>query len=90
LILSELLSNALRYGTVRIALHWLPQGAVLQVHDCGELFSLKDVKPPEPTAERGRGLMLVQSLARQLTYERDGNGNIAKAVLPVSLRASLF
>jgi anti-sigma regulatory factor (Ser/Thr protein kinase) len=86
LVFTELLSNALRFGPVRIALDWLPQTGRLRVHDRAQAFTAPEVRTPELTGERGRGLFLVQRLAQALSYERDGDGNVATALLPVRLR----
>ncbi len=88
LIFSELLSNALRFGEARMSLAWLTNSALLRVHDGGQPFNVPPLEPPDLGARSGRGLFLVRKLAKQLTYERDGDGNVAKAVLPVRLRGT--
>ena len=90
LIFSELLSNALRYGSVRLSIAWLPDGALLRVRDRGEPFSVPARRAPDLAAPGGRGLFLVQRLAKNLSYERASDGNVAKAVLPVRLRRRSF
>jgi anti-sigma regulatory factor (Ser/Thr protein kinase) len=86
IIFSELLSNALRYGKVRLSLAWSPDGALLRVRDRGEPFRLPAYRAPDLAATGGRGLFLVRQLAKRLSYERVGDGNVANAVLPVLLR----
>jgi anti-sigma regulatory factor (Ser/Thr protein kinase) len=87
LILTELLSNALRYGEVLLTVEWQSDAARLCVHDRGEPFTPADPVRPPLASERGRGLFLVQQLAARLSYERGESGNIATALLPVRLGA---
>jgi len=88
LIFTELLSNALRFGYTKAEVSWQDDGAaMLSILDRGNEFLVTDGLPVDSTSERGRGLFLVQRLARKLVYARNGVGNKAIAILPVVLRA---
>jgi len=87
LIFTELLSNALRFGYSTVEVAWNDDGnAALVIVDRGNQFIVTDALPEDPASERGRGLFLVQRLARKLTYSREGVGNRALAILPVDLK----
>ncbi|NEC66111.1 ATP-binding protein [Streptomyces sp. SID9727] len=70
LCVSELATNALVHGVppgrgYRLFLYWDRAEARLRVeiHDSGDGEVPEAAPPPDPTAERGRGLMLVAALA---------------------------
>ncbi|MBV8639354.1 MAG: SpoIIE family protein phosphatase [Candidatus Eremiobacteraeota bacterium] len=88
LILGELLGNVARhtdgYATVTLVLE--RERAILHVNDRGE--PIPELREPVDTfAESGRGLFLVNALARNLRIERDREGNRVSAELPVTLHA---
>ncbi|WP_406283765.1 ATP-binding protein [Streptomyces sp. NBC_00209] len=70
LCVSELATNALVHGVppgrgYRLFLHWDRAEARLriEIHDSGDGEVPETAPSPDPTAERGRGLMLVSALA---------------------------
>jgi anti-sigma regulatory factor (Ser/Thr protein kinase) len=85
LIVTELLSNALRHGPgpASYALEWDGDAAVLHVWDCGPAFD-SIAEPPPPDADGGRGLHLVRRFARGLHIRRTHQGNHVRCILPVA------
>ncbi|MFN2539752.1 MAG: ATP-binding protein [Mycobacteriales bacterium] len=75
LAISELIGNALRHGQppVEVDVRWVDDGLLLSVSDT-------EPQPPRPrsaplsTAEAGRGLHLVQAVARSWGSEPVGSG----------------
>jgi DNA-binding response OmpR family regulator len=63
LLVSELVANAIRHSAseVEVAVHLLPGGLRVEVHDSGD--GRPTVVDADPDAERGRGLALVDALA---------------------------
>jgi anti-sigma regulatory factor (Ser/Thr protein kinase) len=86
LIVTELLSNALRHGAgpATYAFEWDGDSAVLHVWDCGPAFESIADQPPQPTADGGRGLHLVRKFARGLHIRRTHQGNHVRCILPVA------
>jgi anti-sigma regulatory factor (Ser/Thr protein kinase) len=86
LIVTELLSNALRHGggPASYAFEWEGEHAVLHVWDCGPAFDSVAEQPPPTTAEGGRGLHLVRTFARALHVQRTQQGNYVRCILPVA------
>ncbi len=75
LLVSELVGNAIRHSAsnVEVAIHLLPDGLRVEVHDSAE--GLPVIVEAGPDAERGRGLALVDALAGAWgveTHEGDG------------------
>jgi anti-sigma regulatory factor (Ser/Thr protein kinase) len=77
LLVSELVTNAVLFATARragdgrvphvsVALWRLPGQVVLEVSDENE--KPPEIRVPEPDAEGGRGLLLVQALSREWAY----------------------
>jgi anti-sigma regulatory factor (Ser/Thr protein kinase) len=77
LLVSELVANAVLFATERRAGDWrvphvslalwrLPGQVVLEVSDENE--KPPEIRVPEPDAEGGRGLLLVQALSREWSY----------------------
>jgi anti-sigma regulatory factor (Ser/Thr protein kinase) len=89
LIVTELLSNALRHGDgpARYAFEWEGGEAVLHVWDCGPEFGPPPDPPPFP-ATGGWGLRIVRALARGLHVNRTAEGNHVRCILPVTLTRS--
>lgn len=85
IVVTELLSNALRYGAgaASYALEWDGSAAVLHVWDNGPAFRLAFERAPV-TADGGRGLALVRELARDLSVTRTPDGNHVRCVLPIA------
>jgi anti-sigma regulatory factor (Ser/Thr protein kinase) len=86
LIFGELVGNVARHtpGRAEISLELLGNNALLHVVDEGPPI-VHAVTRPEDLAEGGRGLLLVQSLARSLTIGRTIGGNQVTAELPITL-----
>src|SRR4051812_13943281 len=65
-VVAELLLNAFQHapGPAWVRIGWSGERPRLEVHDLGEGFVLDAL--PEPSAERGRGLFLVNALADDL------------------------
>ncbi|AEM88411.1 ATP-binding region ATPase domain protein [Streptomyces violaceusniger Tu 4113] len=95
LVLSELITNAVRHARVpgrQIETRYLHQGdkVRLEVHDAAD--QLPKLRTPTPESVRGRGLVLVESLADHWgVTPRAAVGKAVWAVLtlPVDERASL-
>jgi hypothetical protein len=92
LIYRELISNAFRHapGKVDVELQWSEPYPVLSVHDRSDLFSWTGELPSNPLNERGRGLYLVNFLARELRIKGSvGEGYKISAVLPLERKRDL-
>ncbi len=85
IVVTELLSNALRYGggAASYAVEWDGSAAVLHVWDNGPPFRLAFERPPV-TADGGRGLAIVRELASDLSVTRAFDGNYVRCVLPIT------
>jgi anti-sigma regulatory factor (Ser/Thr protein kinase) len=90
LVFGELTGNVARYapGVVKIDVEEEPDAVVLNVTDEGPGFSLGDIGGAQPFDERGRGLMLVVALTRDLDVARTSDGFRVRAVLPVDGHAA--
>jgi anti-sigma regulatory factor (Ser/Thr protein kinase) len=91
LIYGELVANTVRYanGAVEVRLELVDsKPPVLVVRDHGPgLRCLPWTPRREPYAESGRGLGIVELLARDVAVEdADGGGTVVRAVLPVTPR----
>lgn len=86
LIFGELVSNVARHtpGMAKITLEIAGNVALLHVIDDGPPI-VHAVARPEDLAEGGRGLLLVKSMARDLTINRTPNGNYVTVKLPITL-----
>ncbi len=75
LAVSELLGNALRHGRppIELEVSWLDGGVLVSVVDAQPLRQPEQLAPA-PTAESGRGLQLIDAVARSWGCEprRDG------------------
>jgi anti-sigma regulatory factor (Ser/Thr protein kinase) len=83
LIFGELTGNALRHGAdpITITLESVGTHAMLHVDDSGQGFPLRDVRHLEPALlEHGRGLLIVQTLARSFSVQH---------LLPIGCRVSV-
>ena len=91
LIYGELVGNAVRYapGQVEVRLE-IDDGdpPVLTVRDYGPGLHYHPWKPRrDPYAESGRGLAIVELLARDIAVDRPSDGGtVIRAVLPVTPR----
>ena len=94
LIVEELACNAIHHGQcaraqapLRLQLQVDAQALVLELHDRGQAFDPSSAPPPALEAELadrpigGLGLYLVQQLADQLDYRREGDANIVRVTL---------
>ena len=91
LIYGELVANTVRYarGEVEVRLELVDHEApVLVVRDHGPGLHCRPWPPRrDPYAESGRGLALVEMLARDVEVaDAKGGGTVVTAVLPVSTR----
>lgn len=86
LILGELIGNVVRHtpGAAEVVLDTGAAYPVLHVIDQGEGFRHSARLPADPMSERGRGLFLIRSVARDFTVTaRPGGGSHAIATLPL-------
>jgi anti-sigma regulatory factor (Ser/Thr protein kinase) len=62
---TELVTNAIRYGRpeIRLQLNASPPKIGVAIHDAGSARPHLASQPPPPTAEHGRGLLIVDALA---------------------------
>jgi anti-sigma regulatory factor (Ser/Thr protein kinase) len=91
LIYGELVANTIRYanGTVEVRLELVDsKPPVLVVRDHGPGLRCHPWTPRrDPYAESGRGLGIVELLARDVAvHDADGGGTVIRAVLPVTPR----
>jgi anti-sigma regulatory factor (Ser/Thr protein kinase) len=87
-ILGELLGNVVRHspGEATVFLERREGRMVLHVEDEGNPFSLNGRAAPDPFAESGRGLSIVQAVAQAVEVTRTASGNRVSAVLPIEAR----
>ena len=88
IVVAELLANAFEHapGPAWVRASWARERPRIEVHDLGAGFVL-DPALPEPSAERGRGLFLVNAIADDVTREsKPGGGSKLVATLPVRRR----
>lgn len=91
LIYGELVANTVRYanGAVEVRLELVDHHPpVLVVRDHGPGLRCRPVNPRrDPYAESGRGLGIVELLARDVAVDdAEGGGTVVRAVLPVTPR----
>ncbi len=91
LIYGELVANTVRYanGAVEVRLELVDsKPPVLVVRDYGPGLRCDPVNPRRDLfAESGRGLGIVELLAREVEVDRaDGGGTVIRAILPVTPR----
>lgn len=89
LIYGELVGNVARHtpGHADVTLEVRGSAAVLHVGDRGAPIGAPPAVSQDPAdlSESGRGLFLVQSLARDVRIERKDGGNYISATLPITL-----
>jgi anti-sigma regulatory factor (Ser/Thr protein kinase) len=80
-VVAELLLNAFQHapGPAWVRIGWSGERPRLEVHDLGEGFVLDAL--PEPSAERGRGLFLVNALADDLDVGAKPGGGSCQSAL---------
>jgi len=89
LVVSELCSNAVRHasgapGSLVLRAWAEGDAVVVEVEDDGggfELHGLYDDETPDPEAERGRGLYVVEALTDEMSVRRNGGTTVVQAVL---------
>ncbi len=89
IIFGELIGNVVRHapGPIDVHVEWSGAYPVLHVTDRGGGFSRKPALPEDPLKESGRGLYIIESLARALNFERvAGYGMHVAVELPVRRR----
>ena len=75
LLVSELVTNAVRYGAGDIGLRLIRAGSLLcEVRDDG--YDLPNLRRADVTAENGRGLQLVSALAERWGAQRTPTGKV--------------
>ncbi|WP_078897957.1 ATP-binding protein [Streptomyces rimosus] len=84
LLVSELVTNACRYGTepgdlIAVAVTASPAGAQIQVHDPARRRPRR--RPPNPDRQRGRGLLIVEAVASSWGVAERPLGKVVWAVL---------
>jgi len=80
LILTELISNALRYDKpITVELSYGPGGLCLEVTDTST--DLPERQSPEDDEENGRGLLLISALATDWGFRPAPGGKTVYAVL---------
>lgn len=92
IVASELVTNAIQNscGPIWVSLDWGRTQPFLTVHDLGAGFDIATISTPDPTAVRGRGLMISSKLASQLTVRaKERVGSSVTAELPVQRIATL-
>ncbi|MFN2529264.1 MAG: ATP-binding protein [Candidatus Baltobacteraceae bacterium] len=91
MVFAELISNAFRHGRapVRIWVDCDMPNCILSVQDRGPGFEARPAQlPADVLSENGRGLFLVNALARRVEIvSRPHCGSVVKALLPVSFAA---
>lgn len=90
-VLSELMTNAFRYGTppgrsVGVSLTEVKAGVLIEVHDARSLAESGEFgvpATPDTLAEAGRGLTIVDTIAKGEwgVAERDGPGKVVWAIV---------
>lgn len=80
LVVSELVTNAVRYGTapLRLTLRRCSTGLSVGVHD-GLAPPMAGAALPDDDAESGRGLVLVQAVADETGVRPEGGGKVVWA-----------
>jgi anti-sigma regulatory factor (Ser/Thr protein kinase) len=91
LIFGELISNVIRYASARVtvSLDWTAEFPTLCVADGDRYAPPVIALPADPLAESGRGLFIVNSLAKAFSVDHTPEtGSVACATLPVRRRAA--
>lgn len=86
LVVSELVTNALRHGRSDAVLRLLHQDSCIRVEVLDEDTRLPVLLPPDPRALSGRGLALVAALATLWGAEPSAAGKTVWAELDISDR----
>lgn len=88
MIVGEALANTVEHapGRVRVDVDWTNVHPVVTVADCGPGMGEPGVLlPSDPLSETGRGIYLIESLAKQVTVERSpASGTTLRIVLPLA------
>lgn len=82
LLTSELVTNAVRYGHGQIRLHFTEDRdrVLVEVHDDGGGELTPHVVDPDPSAQNGRGLLLVEALSSEWGTTSTPDGGPGKRV----------
>jgi anti-sigma regulatory factor (Ser/Thr protein kinase) len=84
LIFGELVSNAVKCARTSVSVELLENGwAELCVTDDGDCFDTASICPQPVDAQSGRGLYIVNQLARRLNVTRGHERCEVRAVLPI-------
>lgn len=88
LVIGELIANTVEHapGTVQLDIDWTGERPVITMRDTGPgLAPSPETALPDDLSEKGRGLYLVSSLAKDLDIESvPGNGTTLRVVLAMS------
>ena len=78
LLVSELVTNAIQHagGEIRLRLQRDPDGGPLLCEVCDHTRTPPELQEQSATAERGRGILLVDELSRKWGYRRTATGKI--------------
>jgi anti-sigma regulatory factor (Ser/Thr protein kinase) len=84
LIFGELVGNAVKCARTSVSVELISNGwAALRVTDDGDCFDRSQIGPQPAGAESGRGLYIVDQLARDLTVDVSYRHCAVTAVLPI-------
>lgn len=87
-VVGEALANTVEHapGRVRVDVDWTQTHPVVTVADCGPgMTEPGTVLPSDPLSETGRGIYLIESLAKEVTVERSpASGTTLRIVLPIA------
>ena len=88
MIFGELVANAVLHapGSIEVLVEWPSGRAMLYISDEGPPLDAQCFRTPDPSAEHGRGLLIVGRLSASLTcVTNPGDGKTVSAKLPISL-----
>lgn len=85
---SEVVTNAVRFAASQVTLRLVLRGDLLRVEARDDGAGMPHVMPTDVDAVGGRGLLLVQELARAWGAESDGGGKVVWFEVPVNRRVS--
>ena len=88
IVVGEALANTVEHapGSVRVDVNWTQTHPVVTVADCGPgMADASLALPSDPLSETGRGIYLIESLAKEVSVERSHvAGTTLRIVLPLA------